>query len=105
MLVVRQYAIAILMLNGLKYAYVNQNRFSERIGASWRRETSFGGLGGQRGLSGHQRCPPITVFTLLTPYPPREFERDDFRKILHGTRAHGLQRPRTTSPSVTKMTV
>ena len=36
------------MLNGLKYVYVNQNRFSERIGASWRRETSFGGLGGQK---------------------------------------------------------
>ena len=36
------------MLNGLKYVYMNQNRFSERIGASWRRETSFGGLGGQK---------------------------------------------------------
>ena len=24
------------MLNGLKYVYMNQNRFSERIGASWR---------------------------------------------------------------------
>ena len=36
------------MLNGLKYVYMNQNRFSERIGASWRPETSFGGLGGQK---------------------------------------------------------
>ena len=32
------------MLNGLKYAYMNHNRFSERIGASCRRETSFGDL-------------------------------------------------------------
>ena len=47
----------------------------------------------------------LRVVVGLTPSPTREFERDDFRNIFHGTRAHGLQRPRTTSPSVTNMTV
>ena len=48
----------ILMLNGLKYVYMNQNRFSERIGASWRPETSFGGLGGQKRVSLVDRALP-----------------------------------------------
>ena len=52
-------------------------------------------------LSGDERSNII----YLTPSPPRRLARDDFRYINHGTRAHGLQRPLTTSPSVTNMTV
>ena len=58
------------MLNGLKYVYMNQNRFSERIGASWRPETSFGGLGGPK------RVTPKTVVPRgsVAPRPHRTMD-------------------------------